>query len=107
MGKQSGWRRLLVVAPPFHLPRAAMTTASVAGRELPTLSVHTLSGGPLPWEEVSAHSQGMVATRYEFLDAELERIERYMLKGDIASSAELERRFARPVPAVAHVANGA
>ena len=31
-----GWRTLTVVAPPFHLPRAAMTAASVASKDRAT-----------------------------------------------------------------------
>lgn len=91
--KAQGWRSLVVVAPPFHLPRAALTAASVAYREAPELRVLPFPGAPLPWEAQAVHSQGMVGTRLEFLDAELARIERYTAKGDIAPWDELEERF--------------
>lgn len=93
--KVQGWRSLLAVAPPFHLPRAAMTMASVCAREYPELDVIPFAGAPLPWDEPAVHSQGVLGTRAEFLDGELERIERYTAKGDIAPWAQLEERFRR------------
>lgn len=95
LAKRRGWRTLLVVAPSFHLPRAAATTASVSMREHAELRVFAHPGAPLPWEEEARHSQGMRATRSEFLDSELDRIERYMVKGDIAETDALEARFTR------------
>merc|ERR1719341_1654220 len=63
------WDRLLVVAPPFHLPRAAMTAASVSiKRNGPRILAHV--GTPLQWEETSQHSQGMFGMRLDFLDSE-------------------------------------
>eukprot|EP00933_Yihiella_yeosuensis_P027037 TRINITY_DN20971_c0_g3_i1.p1 TRINITY_DN20971_c0_g3~~TRINITY_DN20971_c0_g3_i1.p1 ORF type:complete len:252 (-),score=48.16 TRINITY_DN20971_c0_g3_i1:128-883(-) len=91
--KKKGWKSLLVVAPPFHLLRASMTTASVAAREAPDLSIHAFAGCPLAWEETAVHSQGMVGTRHEIFDSEMMRIERYTEKGDILPWAELEKMF--------------
>lgn len=93
--KARGFRSLIVAAPAFHLPRAAMTVASVCARECPGLEVFPLAGAPLPWEESSVHSQGLIATRMDFLEGELGRIERYTAKGDIAPWGELEERFRR------------
>lgn len=98
--KAQGWKSLLVVAPSFHLPRAAMTTASVALREAPDLRVLPYAGAPLCWEESAVHSQGMVGTRLDFLESEMERIERYTEKGDIAPWDQLEKRFERPIKCV-------
>jgi len=95
LAKGRGWRTLVLAAPPFHLVRAAMTTASVALREFPSLQICTLAGSPLTWEEEAVHSQGMLGTRLEFLDAEMERIERYTAKGDIAPADELASYFVR------------
>lgn len=91
--KEKGIRSLLVVAVPFHLPRAAMTAASVALRRFPELRIYSQPGAPLAWRETAVHSQGMVASRLEFLDAEMDRIERYTAKGDIAPIGDLEPRF--------------
>mmetsp|Transcript_45538 Transcript_45538/g.97640 ORF Transcript_45538/g.97640 Transcript_45538/m.97640 type:complete len:294 (-) Transcript_45538:211-1092(-) len=88
---------VVVVATPFHLPRAAMTLASVAWKgEHPSLHVYTYPGPALDWEEVASHSQGMQNTRYSFLDSEMDRVERYMAQGDLLPPAALESRFAKP-----------
>lgn len=92
--KMKGWRSLAVVAPSFHLPRAAMTVASVARKSLPELLLYPVAGGPLPWQEQGAHSQGMLGIRADFIDSELDRIVRYTTKGDISPMAELEAYFA-------------
>eukprot|EP00747_Dinoflagellata_sp_TGD_P072138 gnl/TRDRNA2_/TRDRNA2_157350_c0_seq5.p1 gnl/TRDRNA2_/TRDRNA2_157350_c0~~gnl/TRDRNA2_/TRDRNA2_157350_c0_seq5.p1 ORF type:complete len:103 (+),score=21.96 gnl/TRDRNA2_/TRDRNA2_157350_c0_seq5:51-359(+) len=89
------WKSLIVVAPPFHLPRAAMTAASVAKKEHPSLRIYPFAGAPLLWEEQAGHSQGMLGTRLEFLDSELARIELYTSKGDIAPCEELAELFKR------------
>lgn len=93
--KARSWHSMVVVAPPFHLVRAAITAASVALREFPELRIYPFAGTPLPWEEVSVHSQGMKGRRLDFLQAEMERIERYMAKGDIAPLGDLVQRFVR------------
>merc|ERR1712187_1075408 len=93
--KKKGWKSLAIVAPAFHLVRAALTTASVALREYPELQLVPYAGSPLIWEEASAHSQGMVGVRAEFLKSELTRIERYSRKGDIAPLRDLEEYFVR------------
>mmetsp|Transcript_588 Transcript_588/g.1355 ORF Transcript_588/g.1355 Transcript_588/m.1355 type:complete len:257 (-) Transcript_588:172-942(-) len=91
--KAMGWRRLVVAAPSFHLPRAAMTTASVARVQYPELEVYPFVGAALPWEGQALHSQGMQGSRLDFLSSELERIEKYTAKGDIAPSEILEQYF--------------
>ena len=92
--KRQGWSSLLVVAPPFHLPRAAITMASVAMRELPELRVYPVPGAPLRWAEASVHSQGMKGTRLDFLDSELARISTYTAKGDLEPADALLHFFA-------------
>ena len=89
---------LVIVAPPFHLPRALLTTLSVvkrmrgSGKVFMPLHVYTVSGGRSTatwWGEVAPHSQGLVTgTRTELLGGELERILAYSAKGDLLSPAE-------------------
>jgi hypothetical protein len=67
-----------------------MTTVSVALREFPELRVYNRVGMALPWHETVFHSQGTLAcTRSDLIHRELERIERYQAKGDLASTAEV------------------
>lgn len=65
-----------VVAPPFHMPRAFMTTITALGG-IPT-RVYSLPGVSLPWMEQAAHSQGtLMNTRADLLGDELARLEKY------------------------------
>jgi len=88
--KMKGWTRVGVVAPPFHLLRAFVTTISVAIREYPPLSVFAVPGTHLSWRESAVHSQGSVSgTRSEILKGEMERIKRYSEKGDIEEASAI------------------
>jgi len=81
---------LFVVAPPFHQPRAFMTTVTVALAEFPELRIYNRVGTALPWNENVTHSQGTLrAPRSELIQHELERIERYQHKGDLATADEI------------------
>ena len=82
--------KLLIVAPPFHQLRAFMTVVTVARRELPELRVYNRVGGSLPWQEVVVHSQGTLqCQRRELIQSELDRIDRYQQKGDLAPKDEI------------------
>jgi len=83
--KDRGYQSMIVAAPSFHLVRGVMTMASVAMREYTPFRIFPCPGEPLPWDEESRHSQGMVGTRAEFIESDLSRIERYTAKGDIES----------------------
>jgi len=65
-----------IIAPPFHLVRAFMTTiTALAGAPV---RVYAECGIPLPWNEKVRHSQGqLVNTRARLLADELERLEKY------------------------------
>jgi len=88
---------LLLVAPPFHLPRALLTTLSALKRlrvvpSAPRLHVYSVAGGRSGggwWGEAAAHSQGAVGgTRTELVSGELDRIVSYAAKGDLISPTE-------------------
>merc|ERR1719311_770162 len=98
LAKAQRWQSLVVVAPSFHLARAAMTTASVVLREYPTLRLHSVAGDALPWQEQAAHSQGMVGVRADFIRSELDRIINYTRKGDIEPWEQVELLFAGSEP---------
>ena len=79
-----GVESLLVVAPPFHLPRAVLAHLTAAKATYPKLRVYAKQAAPDEWNEVVRHSQGKVrATREDLIDAELQRIQAYIAKGDL------------------------
>ena len=83
--KQHGYRSLFVVAPPFHQLRAFMTAVTVALREYPELLIYSYPSVAMPWQEEVVHSQGILkAKRRDLIQEELERIEKYQGKGDLA-----------------------
>ena len=70
---------------------------SIALEEYPELLLYSSPGPALPWQEKVVHSQGtLTGTRSEIIHSELERIERYQKKGDLAQTeailAYLDRR---------------
>lgn len=84
--KAQHYHSLLVVAAPFHQQRAVMTLITVALKEYPALKVYSAPGYPMDWQAEVTHSQGTVTgKRYELIRGELERIETYAAKGDLAS----------------------
>ena len=97
----AGWRDLSILAPPFHLLRAFVTTASVFTRRLPDVRVYAAAGLPQPWLDPAVHSQGTLrAPRSELLGCEFDRLVRYRRKGDLLGPGEilayLDRRDAVP-----------
>jgi hypothetical protein len=88
--KQKNMTSILVVAPPFHQLRAFITTVSIALREFPELQIYNRVGMALPWQETVFHHQGILEyRRSDLIHTELERIERYQAKGDLAPTAEI------------------
>lgn len=84
--RQHSYRSLFVVAPPFQQLRAFMTAVTVALREYPELLIYSYPGVAMSWQEEVIHSQGTLkAKRRDLIQEELERIEKYQSKGDLAS----------------------
>ncbi len=80
-------RTLEIIAPPFHQPRAFMTAVTIALEENLDLAIHSRPGKAFCWSAVATHSQGeLEATRAGLIHTELERIEIYQAKGDLASN---------------------
>ncbi len=90
--KQRGLRTAHIVAAPFHQLRAFITLVSVMlSRSVPLL-LYSRPGSPQSWDETVVHSQGVLkARRAELIKAEMERIEKYRDKGDLASDDEIIR----------------
>jgi hypothetical protein len=88
--QQRGYGSLFIVSPPFHQCRAFMTAVTVALREYPALRLYSYAGVALPWEAEVTHSQGtLAAKRYELIQTETERIQKYQVKGDLASFTQV------------------
>tara|TARA_B110000208_G_scaffold114447_1_gene140708 strand:+ start:109 stop:1014 length:906 start_codon:yes stop_codon:yes gene_type:complete len=84
---------LIIVAAPFHLPRAFITTVSEAQREYASLNVWAASshGAVQGWDEPACHSQGLPGLRRDFINSEMRRIATYTAKGDLAPVADVLR----------------
>ncbi len=88
--KKNNIARLLIVSAPFHQLRAFSTVVTAALRQYPELKVYSQPGHALSWQENVSHSQGtLYGNREEFIYSELERMEKYNKKGDLASIEEI------------------
>lgn len=84
--REHGFRSLVVVSPPFHQLRAFMTAVTVALKVYPEISIYSNPGVALPWLDPTIHSQGTLkAQRRQLIQEELNRIQTYQIKGDLAS----------------------
>ncbi len=84
-------QRIIVMAAPFHQLRAFMTLVTVSLKMGINLSIYGQAGKPLSWEQIVTHSQGTLeAPRTALIHTELERIEKYQQKGDLASFSEVK-----------------
>ncbi len=81
-----GYKTIAVAAAPFHQLRAFMTSVTILREKRLKLQVVSRPGASSPWLTEVVHSQGTLkATRSELIHAEMERIEIYQDKGDLAS----------------------
>lgn len=88
--KLTNYKSIFIVTAPFHQLRAFMTAVTVVLREYPDLKLYSSVGYSLPWLENVMHSQGNTKdTRLNLIKRELERIEKYQQKGDLASIEEV------------------
>lgn len=71
---------IAIIAPPFHIVRAFITTITALWRrndKIP-VRVYAVCGVPLPWTEMVGYGQALqLKTRREMLADELARIEKY------------------------------
>lgn len=97
--RKEKWQNVYIVAAPFHLLRAFVTTVSQILQLYPDLRIWCKPGTPLPWFQGGVSSQGIVGkTRLgDFMEMEWERLNKtYGNQYDIAPESEvfkyLERR---------------
>jgi len=82
--KSHGFNSMHVIAAPFHQLRAFISSVSAALAEYPELRIFNAVGAALPWYQEVSHSQGSLkGVREEFIFTELDRIEKYTIKGDL------------------------
>lgn len=90
--KAAGAAALVIVAPSFHLPRALLTTLSVAAQYDKHLKIYAYVGAHLRWDENvahTAHTQDLVVgDREALLDSEMQRMFLYHQKGDLMEPSD-------------------
>lgn len=85
---KKGFQSLEIIAPPFHQPRAFMTAVTIALEENIDVAIQNRPGKAFSWNDTASHSQGTLkAPRSDLIHTELERIEIYQTKGDLASNS--------------------
>jgi hypothetical protein len=88
--KRNQYRDVYITASPFHQLRAFMTSVTAALNYFPKIRIYSYNGNPLPWLDTVVHSQGTTsAPRKELIKGELDRIQKYQHKGDLASEIEI------------------
>ena len=77
-------RKIILVAPKFHLLRTFMSGVFALNESCPDLVVYPAFGTSLNWDEESSHSQGVLTgTRVDFLVEEMIRIYTYHAQGNL------------------------
>lgn len=82
LAKERRWRRLLLVASPYHLPRAFLTFVQAVGDQ--PLRVIPAPAGPTPWWGAPA---GITDIRLDLLRREFEKVDAYGSQGHVATYA--------------------
>ncbi len=82
--KMHGIRKVILVAPQFHILRSFMAGVHALTESYPEFHVYPRLGAPLDWNEASSHSQGTLkGTRADFLVEEIIRIYTYHEQGNL------------------------
>ena len=85
VAKRECWNEALIIASPFHLPRAFLSTVKAASEANDQIKIYAIPGTVLPWHQEVVHSQGTTkGTRIEILRGEFRRIKEYSENGSIA-----------------------
>jgi uncharacterized SAM-binding protein YcdF (DUF218 family) len=84
MAKENGWRRVIVVASPYHLPRAFLTFLAAVPRirNVPQVQIVPLAAAVPRW---CAPPPGGFENRSELYAQELKKIEQHQSTGDCAT----------------------
>jgi len=92
------WRRVYIVAPPFHQLRSFITAVTAADHAYPELKIYNYVGVPLSWKKPAIHSQGTFSgNRIELFLGEIQRIQTYQeasVKAPLTPLVSIERALA-------------
>lgn len=83
IAKERGWKRIILVASHYHSYRAFLTFLCVQKTFMPELLIDMASVQNLDWYEETGWGK-----RLDLLDAELEKINQYQQKNNVASYAD-------------------
>lgn len=88
--KSNHYRDVYIIASPFHQLRAFMTSVTAALKYYPEFRVYSFNGNSLSWLDTVVHSQGTISgPRKELIKGEIDRIQEYQVKGDLASEIDI------------------
>lgn len=90
-------KAVAIIAPPFHIFRAFVSTVTAMFESGRLIRVYAVPGSALPWSTRVRHSQGTLDnTREGLLGNELERLERYRDQhyGSLADAVKISEYFA-------------
>lgn len=84
-----GWKRIVLISSPHHQLRACMSVVAQIRNHGSNLAIYNLPGSVISWWEEVAHYQGEIRdTMYGFIEQEMQRIQQFQEKGDVASCEE-------------------
>ena len=76
-----GWKKLMVIAPPFHLPRCFLSAVTAILYMHLSLRAYAVVGITQGWHKQAVHSQNVVqGLRKDLIVGELQRIKKYQRK---------------------------
>lgn len=88
--KRHDLRKVVIVAPRFHLTRSFMAAVYAVEESFPELKVWPTLGTPLLWEDGASHSQGSLhGIRADFMVEETIRIYTYHAQGNLPDPEEV------------------
>lgn len=84
------YKKIIIVAPIYHILRATMTMISSAIEQDSNISINSIINHTLNWKEkYVTHQQRTNDTISNILTMEIDRIFKYMTKGDIKSTQKI------------------
>ncbi len=87
--QQSSWKRICLIAPIHQQLRAFLSVLQQVKKADINLEIYNAHGQAFPWNAEMVHYQGAVKNMaHRFIDSEIERIQTYQAKGDLATCDE-------------------
>lgn len=88
--QEVGWNTVGIVAHPTHILRAFVSTVTWVVRKNLPIKLYSIPSSIESWQEKAPYSQaGEEKKRIDFLEGELQRLNRWHAKGDLISGAEV------------------